>query len=117
VKQTDSQPLKSFEAFWPFYVAEHSHPLNRRLHFIGTALALCSLGTFALTRRKRFLALAPVAGYLFAWIGHFRVEKNRPATFTYPGKSLLGDFKMFGLMLSGRMDQEIQRLNSPSESE
>ncbi len=22
--------------------------------------------------------------YLFAWIGHFKIEHNRPATFTYP---------------------------------
>jgi hypothetical protein len=104
--------LKNFEEFWPFYVHEHSNPLNRRLHFVGTSLALASLVGFAVTRRKRFLAAAPVMGYAFAWIGHFIVEKNRPATFTYPGKSLLGDFRMFGLMASGRMKSEIEKVSS-----
>ncbi|TCJ39126.1 DUF962 domain-containing protein [Parafrankia sp. BMG5.11] len=26
----------------------------------------------------------PVAGYLFAVLAHFTIEKNRAATFTYP---------------------------------
>lgn len=100
---------ENFSEFWPFYVSEHANPLNRKLHFLGTLLGLCSLGTFAATRKKRFLALAPVVGYFFAWLGHFGVEKNRPATFTYPGKSLRGDFKMFGLMLQGKMEPEVEK--------
>lgn len=110
MKASKHPSLKTFEEFWPFYVSEHSDPLNRKLHFVGTALAICNLGAFLVTRRKRFLALAPLAGYLFAWIGHFQIEKNRPATFSYPGKSLLADFKMFGLMLCGKMNREIQHL-------
>lgn len=99
----------NFKDFWPFYVSEHNHPLNRKLHFIGTSLALLSLGSFAVTRKKRFLAAAPLSGYFFAWIGHFIVEKNRPATFTYPVKSLMGDFKMFGRILQGKMEHEVER--------
>ncbi|MDX1386234.1 MAG: DUF962 domain-containing protein, partial [bacterium] len=49
-----------------------------------------------------YLLLLPVIGYSFAWIGHFFFEKNRPATFTYPGYSLLGDWVMFGEILLGR---------------
>lgn len=100
---------RTFKEFWPFYVSEHSHPLNRRLHFVGTSLAIANLIAFVFTRKKRFLAAAPVSGYLFAWIGHFIIEKNRPATFTYPGKSLRGDFQMFGLMLTGKMGPELTR--------
>ena len=51
----------------------------------------------------------PVSGYGFAWYSHFFIEKNRPATFNYPLWSLLGDFKMFGLMCRGRMDAEVKR--------
>lgn len=108
-KKTEKE-YTSFESFWPFYVQEHKHPLNRRLHFLGTSLALGCVANAALRRKPRWLLLAPLAGYFFAWIGHFLVEKNRPATFKYPLESLRGDFKMFGLMATGRMNDELQRV-------
>ena len=42
-------------------------------------------------------------------MGHFFFEKNKPATFTYPLWSLRGDFRMFRLMLLGRMGPEVER--------
>jgi hypothetical protein len=39
--------------------------------------------------------VALIQGYAWAWIGHFLIEKNRPATFTYPLYSFLGDWKMW----------------------
>lgn len=103
-----AERLLSYEAFWPFYVAQHSNRTNRRLHFIGTSLVLASLLASALVSLL-WLAAAPVVGYGFAWVGHFVFEKNRPATFTYPFWSLRGDFRMFRLMLVGKMDAEVQR--------
>ena len=50
-----------------------------------------------------WLLLAPVVGYGFAWVGHFVFEKNRPATFTHPVYSLVGDFVMWKDMLVGRI--------------
>lgn len=104
-----SKEFKTFEEFWPFYLSEHSKPLTRQLHFVGTLLGLCSFGTFVATRKKRFLALAPVLGYGLSWVGHFMVEKNRPATFKHPGKSLRGDFKMLGLMAQGKLGAELEK--------
>jgi hypothetical protein len=103
-----SKKYRSFQEFWPFYIQEHKQPLNRKLHFIGTSLALGCVATAAARRKPRWLLFAPLAGYFFAWIGHFLVEKNRPATFQYPLESLRADFKMFGLMATGRMNEEIQ---------
>ena len=100
--------FRTYEEFWPFYVAQHSRPGTRALHFLGTTLVLATLLTGALLAPSWAL-LAPVVGYGPAWIGHFFVERNRPATFTYPWWSLRGDFRMFFLMLSGRMGPEVER--------
>lgn len=99
---------RNFSEFWPFYVLEHSKPGTRKLHFIGTTLLFICLVAIPLTRSLWFLLAGIVAAYSCAWIGHFFVEKNRPATFKYPFLSLLGDFKMYAMMLTGKMDQEIE---------
>ena len=109
----DAYPNKKFAdfaAFWPFYVSEHYHRGNRRLHFIGTAIGLVFLAAAIMLRRPALLLGMPLFGYSFAWIGHFGLQHNRPATFKHPLWSLRGDYKMFFLMLTGRMDQEIARL-------
>lgn len=100
---------QTFEEFWPFYVRQHAHPTNRKLHFLGTTLALINLARFVATRNPRYLLYTPLSGYFFAWAGHFLVEKNRPATFTYPLESLRADFKMYGLMWTGKMDAEVEK--------
>lgn len=100
----------SFEEFWPFYVAEHSKSLNRTLHFIGTSLAVSTAALGLVTGQKKLLMLAPVLGYGPAWVGHFFIEKNRPATFQYPLWSLLADFKMWSLIARGEMQAEVDRV-------
>lgn len=100
--------LTSYEEFWPYYVSEHSRLSTRTLHFVGTALVLGCLLAGVLVSAWWFLA-APFAGYGFAWAGHFFFEKNRPATFTYPLWSLRGDFRMFRMILLGRMGPELER--------
>lgn len=108
-----SERISSYEAFWPVYVRFHSHPLNRALHLVGSTAALAALGAFALTGKKRFLALAPVLGYGPAWVGHFFIEGNRPATFEYPLWSLRADAEMVARMLTGTMDAEVERHTAP----
>ena len=100
--------LQSYEEFWPYYVSEHSKPATRALHVFGTTLVLAALAATVLVS-PWWLLVAPFAGYGPAWIAHFFVEKNRPATFTYPLWSLRGDFRMFGLALRGRMGPEVER--------
>ena len=104
-----TRAYKSFREFWPFYLREHSRPATRRLHYVGTGLVI-ALAIAALVTGTWWLLLAlPVAGYFFAWIAHFRVERNRPATFTYPLWSLAADFRMFFLWASGRLGPELDR--------
>lgn len=93
----------SFSEFYPFYLAEHGNRMCRRLHFIGSSLVIAVVVLALATGQLRWLWLAPVAGYGFAWIGHYRFEKNRPATFKHPLYSLLGDWVMYGQMLRGKV--------------
>ncbi|HEX8708287.1 MAG TPA: DUF962 domain-containing protein [Pyrinomonadaceae bacterium] len=102
--------MKSFEKFWPHYVAEHSRPATRALHFAGTTAALGCAAALIAKGKWKWLPLAFVPGYAAAWASHFLVEKNRPATFEHPLWSLRADYRMFGLMLAGKMDAEISRV-------
>lgn len=104
-----SKTFKTFKEFWPFYLGEHAAPANRWLHFTGTSLALVQIIYALATQRFWFLLTALLTGYGFAWIGHFLLEKNRPATFTYPLFSFLGDWKMWALMLTGGLQNELEK--------
>lgn len=105
-----AEKYSDFESFWPYYIGEHRDPTTRRLHAIGTTAALGCLGAFALTRKPAFLLASLVSGYGPAWVSHFFVEKNRPATFTYPLWSLRADMRMFRLTLLGQIDAEVERI-------
>lgn len=95
--------------FWPEYLAQHRHPVNRALHVTGTVLATGLLVAGAMRGDWRLLVAAPLAGYGLAWFGHFVVEKNRPKSFEAPLRSLVGDFRMAGLALCGRLGAEVER--------
>jgi hypothetical protein len=101
--------FRSFEEFWPFYVREHSSKLNRALHFVGTSAAMASVARAILARKPGYLLAAPLVGYGFAWVGHFLVEKNRPATFKHPLWSLRGDFRMWRHIVMGTMAAEVEK--------
>jgi hypothetical protein len=96
-------PIESFADFYPFYLAEHAHPVSRRLHFAGSSVALVLLGTALATQEQWMILLALEQGYAFAWVGHFFFEHNRPATFKYPLWSFMGDWRMWSDMLRGRV--------------
>lgn len=101
--------LQSFEEFWPFYVREHSQPANRVLHFIGSTLGIVCLAETFLTGNLWLIPLGLLLGYGFAWTGHFFIERNKPASFKYPLWSFRADWKMWSLMLVGRMAPEVRR--------
>ena len=93
----------SFTDFYPFYLSEHRTTACRRLHFVGTTLVIALSVGALLSTSWRVFALVPLAGYGFAWLGHFAFERNRPATFTHPLYSLAADFVMFRDMLTGKI--------------
>jgi hypothetical protein len=103
------QEMKSFNEFWPHYVAEHSKPATRALHAVGTTAGLACAAALLARGKWRLLPLAFIPGYAAAWAGHFFVEHNRPATFEHPLWSLIADYKMIALMLAGKMEEEVER--------
>ncbi len=99
---SNDQRYKSFADFYPFYLDEHKNQVSRRLHFVGTSIALVILVTALVTQTWWLLAVALVQGYAFAWVGHFFFERNRPATFKYPRYSLMGDWRLWWEILSAQ---------------
>ena len=104
-----SDKIETYAAFWPYYLREHSRAATRNLHYFGTALGLLLLLLAIVLGVWWLVLVAIVSGYLFAWIGHMAVERNRPATFTYPFWSLFSDFRMFFLWCGGRLEGELQK--------
>jgi hypothetical protein len=95
--------FSSFADFWPYYLSEHSKPATRVLHCVGTLAAIGFVVLMVAIGKWWLFPLALVPGYGCAWVGHFFIEKNKPATFTYPLWSFMGDWKMLALMLTGSL--------------
>ncbi|MBK6338303.1 MAG: DUF962 domain-containing protein [Bacteroidetes bacterium] len=99
---------KTFKDFYPYYLTEHSDKTCRILHYLGTTGLIVLLVKFILEPSVLNFFLMPLCGYFFAWIGHFFFEKNKPATFQYPGFSLLSDFLMYFHFLTGQIDTKLE---------
>jgi len=95
--------MNSFREFYPLYLSEHSNRTCRRLHFVGTSAALVCILEAIVSLNPWWLLGGLVGGYIFAWVGHFFFEKNRPATFTHPLYSFAGDWMMWRDMLTGKI--------------
>jgi hypothetical protein len=93
----------SFASFYPFYLGEHANLVNRRMHFVGSTLTLLCVARLIWTGQPMYLLYALLCGYGFAWVGHFFIEKNRPATFKYPLYSFMGDWVMYWDILLRRI--------------
>ncbi|ADO68552.1 DUF962 domain-containing protein [Stigmatella aurantiaca] len=104
-----SERIATYAEFWPFYLREHSKPVTRWLHFVGTSLGLGIAVTAVRLGKGSLIPAALVSAYGLAWVGHFGIEKNRPATFKYPLWSFISDFRMLGLMAVGQLGPHLER--------
>ena len=104
---SQERKYKSFWSFYRYYLTEHATAKNRLLHFIGTGLIFVLLLAAILLRNWWLILAIPFCGYGFAWAGHFFIEKNKPATFTYPLYSLGSDFVMFWHIITGQLNSKL----------
>lgn len=105
--RNDTGRITTYAEFWPYNLQEHAKPACRNLHYAGTMLTFVAFGMAVLVNAW-WLVAAPLAGYAFAWVAHFTIEKNRPATFTYPIWSLISDYKMFFAWVTGRLGPHLE---------
>jgi len=101
--------ITTYAAFWPYYLREHSRASTRAWHYFGTSVAIIILATVIVTGNWRLLPFVFLSGYFFAWMSHGLIEKNKPATFTYPLWSLFSDFKMLFCAATGQMGVELAK--------
>lgn len=103
--------ITEYWKFWDYYLSEHINPLNRLLHFVGTALGIVLLAWFIARGAWYYMPLCFICGYGFSWFGHFFIEKNKPASFKYPLWSFMSDYVMMFYMMTGKINRELDRIS------
>ncbi len=106
---SSDKKYQTFAEFYPFYLSEHQNKTCRALHYIGSTLVLVVIAYALTTQEYKTLWAIPFIGYGFAWVGHFFIEKNRPATFTYPFYSLAADWVMLKDFVTGQLDKKLNQ--------
>jgi hypothetical protein len=99
----DRKQFENYEDFFTFYMQQHSQKSNRILHACGTSLGLLTVAVAFATGHPWWAFLWIPIAYSFAWTGHFLIERNKPASFGHPWWSFISDFRMLGLMVTGRL--------------
>ena len=108
MNKNDTASIDSYAAFWRFYLREHANPWTRRWHIAGMLSAMAFLIAAMVLFNPWLLLAALLAGYGPAWVAHFFVEKNQPATWRYPLWSLVSDIRMTLTWLAGRLSRELR---------
>jgi len=113
--KTTQEEFQTYEEFFAFYLREHSNPINRLWHYVGTVSAVSFFVWCMASGYWQYSLLAVVIGYGCAWTGHFVFEGNKPATFGHPGWSFISDFRMLFLFVTGRLGPALDAAQNPVE--
>ena len=113
---TDSSTFQSFEEFWPAYLRAHSMPATRMVHYAGGLIGVGLMAAFAATLNPSFAITAIATIYAFAWLSHFLIEHNNPASFKHPLWSARSGIRMFSLWIAGGLKPELVKAGLPASS-
>ena len=86
-KYAEEKEFASFEEFYPLFLKNHSKPLTKLVHLIGTTLGMLIMLLFWIqlyedmaSANFKLIGLAFFVGYAFAYFSHFFIEKNLPTS-------------------------------------
>ena len=103
----------SFEALWPHYVRLHTRPGTQQMHAAATLSCIALLASGLALHQPLLLLAAPLVNFAIAQASHRAFEQNR----TTPWKNQLwhtrAELRMLGLVLTGRMAEEVDRAAVP----
>ena len=105
-----AEARRGFTYFWPYYLRAHMDPRTRALHYVGTVTGTVLFLIGVVLGPWWLMPVGAIAGYGIAVPSHILFEGNRPATLVNPHWSLVGDFYMLGLFLTGRLQPELDRV-------
>jgi hypothetical protein len=108
-KRLDIPTKKQLLEYYPVYLKSHKNPINKILHIIGNFLTivyvfyiiyLSQISLFFLP----LIIFTPFVVYIGAWPGHFKFEKNEPATFkANPVLTKACDWIMIYELITGKL--------------
>ena len=101
--------MDELNAFWPHYLSHHRHRANRAMHDIADVLVIAWFACGLATGRPLLVAVGAGLGYAIVFASHFLIEQNTPLTFEHPVLAGASNWRMFALMVGGRLDREFER--------
>ena len=105
----DPYAVTDFEAFWPHYVRLHQKPETEKWHAVATLASVTLIGAALVHKSLLLLAIAPLANHLIAQSSHRLFERNRSTPWRNPLWHTRAEFRMLGLVLTGKMAREVRR--------
>ena len=99
----------SFAEFWPDYLRAHRKTGTRICHYIATLWGV-SLGLYGIaTLQIWYVIAAIVGGYALAVGSHYGFKDGKPLVGRSAVMGARADFRMIGLALTGRLDEEFRK--------
>ncbi len=102
----DPYASRSFEEFWPHYLALHSRRETQIAHTLATASCAALLAAGVVTRRPLLIALAPLVDHAIAQASHRLFEKNRTTPWKNPLWHARAELRLARRVLGGRAGED-----------